>query len=233
MIELAACAPATTSVACLTNGLEAERIAARWFADVHAVCVITPAEHLEPGLVRQWAAPVRGILDLGRYPAGNDAIDRELATAFVSAGYASEPRADILRWKRTKLLNNLGNALEALCGRSARDSGLFERARGEAIAVFAAAQLDRVPDREDEARRVILRMQPINGETRPGGSTWQSLARGRSLETDYLNGEIALLGRLHGVATPVNAGLQRLAAAAAREGRAPGSMTIDQVAAAL
>ena len=36
-------------------------------------------------------------------------------------------------------------------------------------------------------------------------ATWQSLARGHgALETDYLNGEIALLGRLHGVATPVN-----------------------------
>jgi 2-dehydropantoate 2-reductase len=233
MLELAACAPATTSVACLTNGLEAERIAARWFADVHAVCVMTPAEYLEPGLVRQWAAPVRGILDLGRYPAGRDVVDDQLAAAFTSAGYASEPRADVLRWKRTKLLANLANALEALCGRASRDSELVARARAEAVAVFAAAGLERASDDEDRARRVVLRVQPIGDETRPGGSTWQSLARGRSLETDYLNGEIALLGRLHGVATPVNAGLQRLAAAAARAGRAPGSMTIDQIAAAL
>ncbi|HZY01338.1 MAG TPA: ketopantoate reductase C-terminal domain-containing protein [Dermatophilaceae bacterium] len=31
------------------------------------------------------------------------------------------------------------------------------------------------------------------------------------IETDYLNGEILLLGRIHGVATPANELLQRLA----------------------
>ena len=41
----------------------------------------------------------------------------------------------------------------------------------------------------------------------------QSLLRGAAaIETDYLNGEIVLLGRLHGVPTPANALLQRLAA---------------------
>ena len=31
------------------------------------------------------------------------------------------------------------------------------------------------------------------------------------IEADYLNGEIVLLGRLHGVPTPVNGTLQRMA----------------------
>ena len=39
----------------------------------------------------------------------------------------------------------------------------------------------------------------------------QSIVRGTgALETDFLNGEIAWLGRLHGMATPVNAALCRL-----------------------
>jgi 2-dehydropantoate 2-reductase len=68
-------------------------------------------------------------------------------------------------------------------------------------------------------------MRRIDGERRGGGSTWQSLARGLgSTEADFLNGEIVLLGRLHGVATPVNGLLQRLAGAAAREGRRPGTL---------
>lgn len=59
-------------------------------------------------------------------------------------------------------------------------------------------------------------------------SSWQSLARqSRSIETDYLNGEIVLLGRLHGVPTPVNDLLQRTARVAAREGISPGSMTVE------
>ena len=64
-------------------------------------------------------------------------------------------------------------------------------------------------EEEDRARRGdILRMAPIDGQRREGGSTWQSLARGLPVEVDYLNGEIVLLGRLHGVPTPVNTLLQ-------------------------
>ena len=63
-----------------------------------------------------------------------------------------------------------------------------------------------------------------------GGSTWQSLARGAArLETDFLKGEIALLGRQHGVPAPLNAGLQRLAAEAARERWTPCSLTVDEL----
>ena len=49
------------------------------------------------------------------------------------------------------------------------------------------------------------------------------------METDYLNGEIVLLGRLHGVPTPVNEALQRAATSAARAGRSPDGVTIDEL----
>ena len=42
------------------------------------------------------------------------------------------------------------------------------------------------------------------------------------IETDQLNGEVVLLGRLHGVPTPVNELLRRLAGADARAGVPPG-----------
>ncbi|MDQ1459732.1 MAG: 2-dehydropantoate 2-reductase, partial [Actinomycetota bacterium] len=52
-----------------------------------------------------------------------------------------------------------------------------------------------------------------------------SLRRGTgSLETDYLNGEIAMLARLHSVASPVNALLQATANDAARRRLPPGSI---------
>ena len=77
-------------------------------------------------------------------------------------------------------------------------------------------------------------MRPIGGTERSGGSTWQSLERGLgTVETDYLNGEIVLLGRLHGVATPANELLQRLTADAARGGTAPGTVPVDHLEAAL
>ena len=60
---------------------------------------------------------------------------------------------------------------------------------------------------------------------RPGGSTTQSLARGTgSIETDWLNGEIVLLGRLHGVPTPANGYFLGLGARLVREGRGPGAV---------
>ena len=90
-----------------------------------------------------------------------------------------------------------------------------------------AAGIDHVSEAEDRARRGdILRIVPIDAASAgPGGSTWQSLARGLPVEVDYLNGEIVLLGRLHGVPTPG----QRDAAARhppapSPSGTAPGSI---------
>jgi 2-dehydropantoate 2-reductase len=238
LAELAACAPPATPIACLTNGLEAERLALRSFACVHAVCVMSPATFVRPGVVQQWGEPVRGIFDLGRYPGhpggGTDALDAELAAAFRSAGYESEACADVMAAKRTKLLMNLSNAIEALCGPGLRASSLAQLARLEGIACYEAAGLSRVSDADDAARRANLRSGTIDGAKRGGGSTWQSLVRGASsLECDYLNGEIVLLGRLHGVPTPVNAMLQREAARAAAAHLPPGSLTLDDLIAKL
>ena len=55
----------------------------------------------------------------------------------------------------------------------------------------------------DPRRDALMRYAPIEGVARSGGSTTQSLARGAgSVETDYLNGEIVLLGRLYAVPVP-------------------------------
>jgi 2-dehydropantoate 2-reductase len=72
--------------------------------------------------------------------------------------------------------------------------------------------------------------RPVEGRPRAGGSSWQSLARGTgSIEADYLNGEIVLLGRLYAVPTPVNELLQQLANVAARERARPGSVELHTI----
>ena len=77
-------------------------------------------------------------------------------------------------------------------------------------------------------------MRQIAGHARAGGSTWQSLARNAgTIETDYLNGEIAQLDRLHGVPTLANAALQAITGRMAREGIAPGSVSAAEVEAAI
>ena len=65
---------------------------------------------------------------------------------------------------------------------------------------------------------------------RAGGSSRQSLLRGTGdIEADYLNGEVVLLGRLHGVATPANAVLQDLAVEAAASKAQPGSLSLADI----
>ncbi|MCU1375338.1 MAG: putative ketopantoate reductase PanE/ApbA family protein, partial [Actinomycetia bacterium] len=137
----------------------------------------------------------------------------------------------IMRAKHRKLLMNLGNALDALAGWEARASDLFKAAMDEGIACYQAAGIDSQTAEEEHTRRDGgVSLKPVAGQDRGGSSSWQSLARGTgSIETDYLNGEIVLLGRLHGVPTPVNAVLQRVANEAARAGRAAGSVPLAEL----
>ena len=50
-----------------------------------------------------------------------------------------------------------------------------------------------------------------------------------SIEVDFLNGEVVLLGTLHGVPTPLNRAVQQLASDAVRDGRMPGSTTPEEI----
>jgi 2-dehydropantoate 2-reductase len=216
-------------VVCVQNGVENERLALRLFPDVYGVCVMLPATHLEPGLVQAESTPVTGILDIGRYPTGTDELTDAVASDLADSTFSSRPDPAIMRSKRAKLMLNLANAIEALSGPELRGSDLHRRAIAEARAVFAAAGLDVSTEEEDRARRGdILQRKPIRGRTRGGGSTWQSFARGTgSIETDHLNGEIVLLGRLHGIPTPVNEALQRLARQHARALTPAGSVPAE------
>ena len=233
--SLAEVASPSPPVCCLQNGVDNERTVLRRFANVYAVGVMCPAGHLEPGVVQAYSSPTSGILDLGRYPGGVDDVAAATAVAFRASTFDAEARPDMLRWKYAKLLTNLGNAVEAVCGPEARRGALTKLAREEGVACLVAAGIDFASEEEDRARRGdLLHVRPIAGRRRPGGSSWQSLARrARAIETDYLNGEIVLLGRLHGVPTPVNDALQRLANDMAARGDEPGAVPAEDLLARL
>lgn len=198
-------------VFCFQNGIDNEREASRRFAHVHGVCVRLPSTHLSPGLVIAHSAPLTGVLDIGRYAGGSDVIDEQVAAALAASGFSARVRTDVMAWKRRKLLSNLGNALEVVCPPD--DPGRAEVLRAmvdEGLACFAAAGQP-VVSREDWTSPPALEVRhgEVEGHPRQGGSTWQSVARGLpSVESDYLNGEIALLGRSVGVPTPVNVAVQ-------------------------
>jgi 2-dehydropantoate 2-reductase len=212
------------------NGVANERAALRLFARVYPVCVWLPATHLQPGSVVASGHPYSGMLHLGGYPAGSDETIHKVAADLAGSRFLAPVRDDVMRWKYGKLLRNLGNGPRALFGGGA-DPQLVRDLEAEGEAVLAAAGIAYTSAAEDAAERGDqVQLRPVNGREWAGGSTWQSLARATgSAESDYLNGEIVLLGRLHGVPTPVNAAVQRAVRRAARERIPAGEFPADQL----
>lgn len=223
---------------CAQNGVAGERLALRRFERVYGMCVMLPATHLEPGRIVAAGAPYSGMLDVGRYPRGSDAVAHQVTKALRDSGFRSDLQDEVMRWKYAKLLRNVGNAIQVLLGDDRDDEtvrDLDRRARTEAETVLTAAGIAWTPDDEwDGHRRGDVRSAPVEGVERGGGSSWQSAVRGLpTVESDFLNGEIVLLGRLHGVPTPVNALLQREATSLVRRGDRPGSVGAEDLLARL
>jgi 2-dehydropantoate 2-reductase len=227
-----AAASRDVAVACFQNGVANERAAARYFEAVYGVVVMCPATHLEPGVVAVHSAKVPGLFDIGRFPDGLDERAESLAAMLAKAGFDTRAVPDVMLWKHTKLLRNLGNAAEALTGTDARAGRVARLALAEGQACLEAAGIPFASMEEDRRRRgdLLDDVRPAAGQQHLGSSTWQSLARGTgSVEADWLNGEIVLLGRLAGFPTPVNALLQRLISDLAASGRPPGTMPEDEI----
>ncbi|MCU1389424.1 MAG: ketopantoate reductase family protein [Ilumatobacteraceae bacterium] len=231
LAALALAAPVDLPVVCLQNGVANEEVALRHFRNVYAVPVLCPTGHMEPGTVVAYSSPITGIFDIGRYPSGIDDRASAISADLAGATFSSVARPDVMRWKWAKLLANLANSIEAICGPIGAESRLVPMVRAEGEAALRAAGIDFASADEDRERRGdLLSIRPVEGQRRGGGSSWQSLARGvGSIESDYLNGEIVLLGRVHGVPTPVNEILQRTANRLAAERTPPGTMTEDDV----
>lgn len=199
-------------VFCFQNGLANEGAALRYFSRVHGVCVGIPGVYLDAGRVDAHGHPVPGVLEVGRHPHSSDERDAELVEALTHAGFRAYVTDEVVPWKAAKLIGNLRNAIDALFPADRGNDAvkrLFEAAQSEARACYVAASLTEVDPESLAEHRQGFCEEPVDGTARVGGSTWQSVVRGlSSAETDYLNGEIALLGRLHGVPTPVNEALQ-------------------------
>jgi 2-dehydropantoate 2-reductase len=218
LADLVRFAPSTTAVVCAQNGVANEPATLRLFPSTYAITVMLPSQHLEPGLVVQACHPVPGILDIGRFPGGTDSRCEQVAGDLRSAGFESEPRPDIMAWKYRKLVTNaVGDVSTVLRGEA---DELKPRVRAEAEAVLTAAGVPLVSHEADLARRADLLQ--YRTDVKGPNSLGQSLARGSAgTEVDFRAGEIVLLGRLHGVPTPVNQRIQREVHHQTRRGASP------------
>jgi 2-dehydropantoate 2-reductase len=235
LADLETTAPATVPIVCLQNGVANEPAALRRFANVYGATVMCPSAFLEPGVVTAYSSPVTGVIDVGRFPRGVDDVTRTVRAALASSSFSSQPIGEIRRWKYRRLVTNLGNVIEAVCGPAARGGELDDIAVAEGEAVLAAAGIAVASPDEDARRRADwIRLAPVAGRSRPGGSAWQSLHRGTgTIEVDYINGEVVMLGRLHDVPTPCNALLRRLGSAMAAARRRPGTVSETELRALL
>ncbi len=219
------------------NGVSAEDLALRYFARVLGVCVWMPAVHLEPGEVIVRGTPTRGTFHVGPYPTRGGDHERETLDAverdWTAAGFLISRPGDVMPWKYRKLISNIGNAFDALVGDNGRPGPMIKIAQAEARAVLAAAKIT-VTDEETEAaaRADSFDVAPVPGEpARLGGSSWQSLTRSTgTIETDYLNGEIARIAHLVGIPAPVNTTVAALAREAAVAGHQPGDLRATELA---
>ena len=215
-------------VVCCQNGVANERMALRRFSRVYGMVVLVPAEHLRPGQVINFAEDKAGMLDAGSYPHGIDAVVSAVTAAIDRAGFSSEPNEKIMRFKYSKLLANVNNAVQAVTGDGSRE--ISRMLREESLACYQSAGIECASAEENQERRLAIRGGPVPGFERHGGSSLQSMIRKTGdIEADYLNGEIVQLGRLHGVPTPANAVVQRMANAMVRDGREIGAISIGEL----
>lgn len=172
-------------VVCAQNGVASERFALRRFRHVYGMYVWLPATHLEPGTVEAQGAPLAGLLQVGRYPAGTDPMAGRIGEDLTKSRLLAPVSADVIRWKYGKLLDNLNNAIEALCGheytgfgagpRSEDAAELYHRTRAEGTSVLRAAGIAHAS--HAELAEVIgdrVRVGQVGGSARSGGSSCQS-----------------------------------------------------------
>ncbi|MBW2734967.1 MAG: ketopantoate reductase family protein [Deltaproteobacteria bacterium] len=208
---------ATLPVLCLQNGVAGEHIAAQHLEQVYAGMVYISSTYLEAGRVENYSSNAPGALCIGPHKNGTKQGAEGLAETFARAGFNATACDDVMPWKYGKLLTNLTNALEACCSDIENTEDLNAAAIAEGETCYRAAGITYLTA-DELVEDAAIETGTIAGKHRPGGSMWQSVARGRPPEVDYLNGEIARLGRAHGVPTPINSMLVAVMHQSVRDG---------------
>lgn len=213
----------------IQNGLAAEPILARRHRRIYSGSILIPASYTVTGEVTCSAAPQRAALAVGKYLGGVDETLEEIAEILRGIGWQVQTAEHVIGFKALKLLSSVRDRLSLFDIEAEREQLLGEALVTEAAAVLEAAG---IPIARSEDRTVDFSQFQVDestGYSSTRHSTWQSLQRGGDSEVDWLNGEIVQLGRLHGVATPANAALQRSLGLAWRQGAEPGTIAFPEI----
>ncbi|MGV9410579.1 ketopantoate reductase family protein [Nocardia sp. NPDC003693] len=210
-------------VVTVQNGLDAERTAARWFDTVLGAVFLISAQHGRTGEVRVGGHPhlggvIAGISSTRRTEFAARAL-KTFATDIAEANFLITPVTDIRSYKASKIVHSVRNGLEVLAGdRRTKDTvGLALSAEARTVLTAAGFTPRDLADLVLDPAQTHFTER--SGVTPGHQSTWQSFARATPTnEVDYLNGEIALLSRLHATPAPLNTRLQQLLSHATHTG---------------
>ena len=227
--DLATVAPPDIPICCVQNGVSNESTVLRYFRNVYATLVNLPAMYLKAGEVASYVSGLSGVLDTGRYPMGSDQLSQLIAEDLCGAGFGAVSDPKVMRKKYGKLLMNVGNAVQAIIDPDEDVKEIYRSVRKETEAVYVAGNIDYADKQEMSDLTDKMKVTPVPGYERTVSSSWQSLMRATGdIETDYLNGEISLMGRMNGIPTPYNDHLARIAREFVLNNRSPGSMKLSE-----
>jgi 2-dehydropantoate 2-reductase len=215
------------------NGLDAERVALRYFSTVVGGVALVAARHVVPGEVEVITGPRTGQLVVGAYPSAALAphaveVAAQVAEDLRAANWLSQAVDEVERWLAWKVQVNATFGVSVLTGSAedlARLKGLIVAEVREVLGVACYDFADPATELEYDASEASNHA----GGTPHQPSTWQSFARGTGSEVDFLNGEVVLLARLHGLRAPYHEALQRVLGHSAALGEQPGTHSVDEV----
>jgi len=217
-------------VFCFQNGVRNEEVASRYFERVYGVMVCLSASYLSTGEITAHNDPP-GWFAMGCYPDGTDEVVESVAKELREAGFYVKATPEVLSYKWEKLTRNLGNIIGAITNVSGEEiEEIMTATRGEGMDIMRQAGI-RWYTFEDMTKiwPEISNKPRANIGRGPQNSTWQSLTRGQSVETDYLNGEILRLAERLDLPAPINKKLVAISKEMASNHTKPGKHTPAQL----
>jgi 2-dehydropantoate 2-reductase len=155
-------------------------------------------------------------------------VAAQVAEDLRAANWLSQAVDEVERWLAWKVQVNATFGVSVLDGSAedlARLKGHIVAEVREILGVACYEFADPATELEYDASEASNQV----GGTPHQPSAWQSFARGSGSEVDFLNGEVVLLARLHGLRAPYNEALQRVLGASAALGEQPGAHRVDEV----